>query len=125
MLNYLVTGSNRGIGLEFCKQLNHKGINVIATCRNTSEDLDKLGVEVIEEIDISSEKSIKKLKNCLKGRGIDCLVNNAGIADYNSLNDLDLNSIRRQFEINALSPLYLTKELLGFLEAPIEKKWKI
>ncbi len=115
MLNYLVTGSNRGIGLEFCKQLNNKGINVIATCRNSSEDLDKLGVEVIEEIDVSSEKSIIKLKNCLQGRTIDCLVNNAGIADYNSLNDLNLNSIRRQFEINALSPLYLTKELLGFL----------
>ena len=115
MKNYLVTGSNRGIGFEFCKQLHNKGVNVIATCKNSSDDLNSLGVEIIEDVDISSDKSILTLKNRLKGRNIDCLINNAGIADYNTLENLDLNSIRRQFEINALSPLSLTKELLSFL----------
>ena len=115
MLNYLVTGSNRGIGLEFCKQLKGKGINVIATCRKTSVELNKLGVNVIEGVDITSEKSIENLKKLLYGKNIDCLVNNAGIADYNSLKEFDLNSIRRQFEVNALSPLSFTRELLGFL----------
>ena len=116
MKNYLVTGSNRGIGFEFCKQLHNKGVNVIATCKNSSDDLNSLGVEIIEDVDISSNKSILILKNRLKGRNIDCLINNAGIADYNTLENLDLNSIRRQFEINALSPLSLTKELLSFLK---------
>ena len=116
MKNYLVTGSNRGIGFEFCKQLHNKGVNVIATCKNSSAELNSLGVEIIEDVDISSDKSILILKNRLKGRNIDCLINNAGIADYNSLENLDLNSIRRQFEINALSPLSLTKELLSFLK---------
>ena len=116
MKNYLVTGSNRGIGFEFCKQLNNKGVNVIATCKNSSAELNSLGVEIIEDVDISSDKSILTLKNRLKGRNIDCLINNAGIADYNTLENLDLNSIRRQFEINALSPLSLTKELLSFLK---------
>ena len=115
MLNYLVTGSNRGIGLEFCKQLKGKGINVIATCRKTSAELNKLGVNVIEGVDITSEKAISNLKNLLYGKNIDCLVNNAGIADYNSLNEFDLSSIKRQFEVNALSPLSFTRELLGFL----------
>ena len=115
MLNYLVTGSNRGIGLEFCKQLKGKGINVIATCRKTSVELNKLGVNVIEGVDITSEKSIENLKKLLYGKNIDCLVNNAGIADYNSLNEFDLSSIKRQFEVNALSPLSFTRELLGFL----------
>ena len=115
MLNYLVTGSNRGIGLEFCKQLKGKGINVIATCRKTSVELNKLGVNVIEGVDITSEKSIANLKKLLYGKNIDCLVNNAGIADYNSLNEFDLSSIKRQFEVNALSPLSFTRELLGFL----------
>jgi len=114
--NYLVTGSNRGIGFEFCKQLKNKGVNVIATCKSSSADLNSLGVEIIEDVDISSDKSILTLKNRLKGRNIDCLINNAGIADYNTLENLDLNSIRRQFEINALSPLSLTKELLSFLK---------
>ena len=115
MSNYLVTGANRGIGLEICKQLQNKGINVIATCRKSSEELNSLGVEIIEDIDISSKQCIINLKNRLKGRNINCLINNAGIADYNSLNNLDLNSIRRQFEVNALSPLFLTSELLNFL----------
>ena len=116
MSNYLVTGANRGIGLEFCKQLKDRGINVLATCRETSKDLNALGVEVIEDVDISSEKSIIKLKNILIGIKIDCLINNAGIADYNSLDNLDIKSIRRQFEVNALSPLYFTKELLGSIK---------
>jgi len=115
LLNYLVTGSNRGIGLEFCKQLKGKGINVIATCRKTSAELNSLGVNVIEGVDITSEKAISNLKNLLYGKNIDCLVNNAGIADYNSLNEFDLSSIKRQFEVNALSPLSFTRELLGFL----------
>ncbi len=116
MANYLITGSNRGIGLQFCKELHKRGFNVIATCRKTSSDLDLLGVEVIEDIDISSEKSISILKNRLQGITLDCLINNAGIADYNSLDNLDLKSIRRQFEINSLSPLFFTKELLPFLK---------
>ena len=116
MLNYLVTGSNRGIGLEFCKQLHSKGINVIATCRESSKDLNALGVEVIENVDITSDKSITNLKKRLRGINIDCLINNAGIADYNSIENLDLKSIRRQFEINALSPLSFTKELLSFIK---------
>ena len=116
MSNYLVTGANRGIGLEFCKQLKDRGINVLATCRETSKDLNALDVEVIEDVDISSKKSIIKLKNILIGIKIDCLINNAGIADYNSLDNLDIKSIRRQFEVNALSPLYFTKELLGSLK---------
>ena len=116
MSNYLVTGANRGIGLEFCKQLKDRGINVLATCRETSKDLNALDVEVIEDVDISSKKSIIKLKNILIGIKIDCLINNAGIADYNSLDNLDIKSIRRQFEVNALSPLYFTKELLGSIK---------
>ena len=89
---------------------------MIATCKNSSDYLNSLGVEIIEDVDISSDKSILILKNRLKGRNIDCLINNAGIADYNTLENLDLNSIRRQFEINALSPLLFTKELLSSLK---------
>ena len=116
MSTYLVTGSNRGIGLEFCKQLKDLGKNVIATCREASNQLDALGVQVIEDVDISSTKSIDKLKKSLKGIEIDCIVNNAGIAEYNSLDDFDLQSIKRQFEINALSPINFTKELLCSLK---------
>ena len=112
----MVTGSNRGIGLEFCRQLHEKGANVIATCRKASSALNDIGVTVIDDIDISSRKSIINLKNRLNGINLDCLINNAGIADYNSLENLDEESIRMQFQINALSPLLVTKSLLSFLK---------
>ena len=117
MSTFLVTGSNRGIGLEFCKQLSNNNDNsVIATCRKASKELLALGVKVIENIDINSEESIINLKKQISGIKLDCLINNAGIAEYNSLDKLDPESIRRQFEINALSPLLLTKSLLEFLK---------
>ena len=115
MSNFLITGSNRGIGLDLSRLLFKQGHKVIATCRESSETLQGLGVEVIEDIDISSEQSLVKLKKYLKGIKLDCLINNAGIAEYNSLENLDLNSVRNQFNINALSPLYFTKSLIEYL----------
>ncbi len=115
MSNFLITGSNRGIGLNLSRLLSKQGHKVLATCRESSETLQGLGVEVIEDIDISSEQSLVKLKKYLKGIKLDCLINNAGIAEYNSLENLDLNSVRNQFNINALSPLYFTKSLIEYL----------
>ena len=88
MANYLITGSNRGIGLELCKQIHLRGHNVIATCRKSSVDLNGLNLQVIENIDISSESSINFLKNKLKGIKLDCIIQNAGIAEYNDFNNL-------------------------------------
>lgn len=115
MSSYLITGSNRGIGLELSRQINQRGDKVIATCRKSSKDLDKLGVNVIDNVDISSEESIKNLKINLKNIKLDCLIHNAGIAEYNSFDNLNPESIRRQFEINALSPLCMTKAMIELL----------
>tara|TARA_Y100001933_G_scaffold231856_1_gene250046 strand:- start:143 stop:808 length:666 start_codon:yes stop_codon:yes gene_type:complete len=109
---FLITGSNRGIGLELSSQLSKQGHTVIATCRKSSRDLERIGVQVIDGIDISSEQSLTKLKNNIKSIKLDCLINNAGIAQYNSLDNLDLGSIRNQFNINALSPLYFTNSII-------------
>ncbi|MDY7024409.1 MAG: SDR family NAD(P)-dependent oxidoreductase, partial [Cyanobacteriota bacterium] len=54
MATYLVTGTNRGIGLEFCRQLQQRGDQVIAVCRSASDELKALNVEVVTEIDITS-----------------------------------------------------------------------
>ena len=116
MLTYLITGSNRGIGLELCKQLIARGDKVIATCRKSSSDLKNLGVRIEEDIDISSEDSINNLRQALSGVELDCLIHNAGIYEYNSIDDLDHESIIRQFVVNALSPLSMTKSLKGLLK---------
>ena len=55
MSNFLITGSNRGIGLELCKQIVARGDKVIATCRKASSELKNLGVRIEEDVDISSE----------------------------------------------------------------------
>ena len=103
MSTFLITGSNRGIGLELCKQINMRGDNVIATCRKSSPELKSLGVRIEENIDITYSESIVNLRNNLAGVELDCLINNAGIAEYNTFEDLDLSSILHQFKIDTIS----------------------
>ena len=116
MTTYLVTGANRGIGYEYCKQLKERGDDVIAVCRHSSDELDQLGVQVETGVDISDQKAIESLSQTLKGKTIDVLINNAGIYRQSNLSDLNLDGIREQFEVNTLGPLKLTRALLPNLK---------
>ncbi len=116
MGTYLITGANRGIGLEFCRQLKQRGETVIAVCRSVSDELKNLDVSIETGIDITSEENIDHLVQKLDGQLVDVLINNAGIVERISLNSLDINSIRRQFEVNALAPLRFTHALLPNLK---------
>ncbi|MDJ0581592.1 SDR family oxidoreductase [Crocosphaera sp.] len=112
MVTYLITGANRGIGLEFCRQLKQRGNHVIAVCREVSQELLELDVSIETGIDLTSDTDIKGLLKKLNGQKIDVLINNAAILERVTLDDLDINSIRQQFEVNAIAPLRLTKTLL-------------
>ena len=112
----LITGSNRGIGLEYCRQLNQRGDEVIATCRSSSKKLRDLGVQVISGMDVRSEKSITNLKNELQEKKIDILILNAAIAENNTFENLDSESLKLQFEINAISPLCFTRSMFSNLK---------
>ena len=116
MSTYLITGSNRGIGLELCNQIHNRGDEVIATCRRASPELINLGVRIEENIDISSEEAITNLAKKLSGINLDCIIHNAGIYEFNSLEDFQKKSILRQFEINALSPIFMTQSLKHLLK---------
>ena len=109
---YLITGTNRGIGLEYCRQLQAQGHEVIAVCRSPSEELKSLGVRIEPDIDLTFEAAVKDLVARLDGKQIDVLINNAGIIERITLDDLDFGSIRRQFEVNAIAPLRFTSALL-------------
>ena len=83
--NYLVTGANRGLGLEFTKQILQSGHNVYAACRNINdiEDLDLLFTEykdklIVVNLDINDHNSILSLSEKLKDTSIDVMINNAG-----------------------------------------------
>lgn len=117
MATYLITGANRGIGYEFCRQLQARGDGVIAVCRSAAEDLKQLGVQIVEGIDITSTASVADLQKCLGDQAIDVLINNAGILKRVTLEDLDFDSIREQFEVNALGALRVTHALLPNLKA--------
>ncbi len=112
----MVTGTNRGIGLEYCRQLKEQGNEVIAVCRSPSDELKSLGIRIESDIDLTSQAAIQDLLRRLDGKQIDVLINNAGIVERVSLDNLDLDSIRRQFEVNAIAPLRFTKALLPNLD---------
>lgn len=117
MATYLITGANRGIGYEYCRQLLKRGDTPIAVCRKPSSELLDLGIRVIEGIDVTHDRDVLNLQSALQGLPIDVLINNAAILESVTLKELDLESIRRQFEVNAIAPLRVTRSLLGNLQS--------
>ncbi|NJL61438.1 MAG: SDR family oxidoreductase [Methylacidiphilales bacterium] len=93
-----------------------RGDKVIAVCRNASDELKALGIEIIDGIDITCDSSVSELRDRLSGLSIDVLINNAGIVERVSLENLDFDSIRRQFEVNAIGALRVTHALLPLLK---------
>jgi len=116
MTTYLITGANRGIGYEYCKQLHARGEEVIAVCRKSSDELEALGVEVKVGMDVADENAIAALTKSINGKAIDVLINNAGIYRQSNLGELNVEGIREQFEVNAIAPLRLTQALLPNLK---------
>ncbi|MFC1778671.1 SDR family NAD(P)-dependent oxidoreductase, partial [Pseudomonadota bacterium] len=112
MSKILITGANRGIGLELSRQLVSRGDEVIAVCRSASEELMSLNLRVIEGIDVCADQSISSLQTQLGGEKLDWLINNAGILSVESLDSLDFGTMEQQFRVNALGPLRTTAALL-------------
>lgn len=127
----LVTGANRGIGLEISKQLAEKGFHVILTSRNKSKGINvakkllakNLDVEYFL-LDVTKEKSIKDLLTFLKKKynHLDVLVNNAGVlldrkeSKSTSVFDVDLSTIKKTLETNTYGPLLLCKYLIPLMK---------
>lgn len=111
----VITGAGRGIGLSFTKIFKEKGDEVIALCRQASPELQKLGVQIIEGVDVKNEASLLKVTQNLQGKTIDVLINNAGIYLNDNL-DFSFEKIQEQLQVNALGPLRVTKAFLPFLK---------
>lgn len=117
MATFVVTGCNRGIGLELCRQLTERGERVIGVCRHASSALVELGVEVVESIDVGEDDAMASLRSALADIDVDVLINNAGVLTRETLQDLDFDRMRRQFEVNTLGPLRVTATLLDRMRA--------
>jgi NAD(P)-dependent dehydrogenase (short-subunit alcohol dehydrogenase family) len=112
----VITGANRGIGLELATQLSERGNTVVALVRRASPALQALDVEIIDGVDVTDD-DLSAVAKAIGERSIDILINNAGLLERTTIDDMDLASIRRQFEVNTLGPLKVTHALLGNLSA--------
>jgi len=112
MKTAVITGANRGIGLAISQQLSDKGWDIIAICRSESDEISAIASMVISGIDVTNSDDIKQIKKILGDQQIDLLVNNAGLLKNETLGEIDYDSLREQFEVNALSPLQVTEALL-------------
>lgn len=112
MSTWVITGANRGIGLELCRQAKAGGHDVIAACRRSSPQLEQTGARIVTGIDVADDGVGAALREAVGDTPVDVLVNNAGILQRETLDDLRWDQIRAQFEINALGPLKVTHALI-------------
>ncbi len=116
MKHVVITGANRGIGLELARHYHEHGWKVTGVCRESSSELDNDAEQVIDGIDVSSADGIELLVAALQGQTIDLLINNAGVLQQDVLGKLDIASLRLQMEINAFAPILICEALLPNLE---------
>jgi NAD(P)-dependent dehydrogenase (short-subunit alcohol dehydrogenase family) len=117
MATVVITGANRGIGLEFVKQYISKGHKVIALCRNSSDDLNQTGAQVIDKVDVGNPECLEKLLPNLADIKIDLLINNAGVLADETLENFNTSTMEYQVRVNARGPVLVTQLLQKQLNA--------
>ncbi|MCL9683952.1 SDR family oxidoreductase [Legionella maioricensis] len=124
MKTALITGANRGIGLEFVRQLKDKGYHIIGCYRNITKakELKKLADELIQ-LDVTHDEDIASLKKKLNDRPIDLLVNNAGISGEQGVTTGNINrdNFLDVLNVNCVSVVKLCDALLPNLQASRDK----
>ncbi|MFL2769434.1 MAG: SDR family oxidoreductase [Rhodospirillaceae bacterium] len=129
----LVTGSNRGIGLEFVKQYAAEGWFVIATTRRPfqADQLQQLARNnnniTIEKLDVTSDEHLKTLAEKYKQRPIDVLINNAGVSgDFRGpgqqFGSLDYTTVATFMSVNAVGPIRVAEAFYENVKMSRQKK---
>jgi len=120
----LITGANRGLGLEFARQYSAAGWKVIGTARrpDSASDLKALDVRVMQ-LDVTDQESVDRLASDLGNQSIDLLINNAGIFPMAAtLPEIDFDNITRTLAVNTIGPMRVTRALLPNLRRGDAKK---
>jgi len=129
MSRVLITGANRGLGLEFARQYSADGWEVIATARNPkqSKELERLAKSKsvsLEALDVASDDSVKHLVEVLSGRPLDLLILNSAIftREGNKLGELNFAGWRDSFETNVLGAMRVAQALIENVAASKRKQ---
>lgn len=131
----LITGANRGIGLELARQYAADGWQVLATCRDPAgaAELRELPAEQVElhPLDVTDHRAVDSLAERLAGRPLDLLLNNAGIIgpvpvaehiDRQHFGQIDYTLWEQVLRTNTLAPVKLAEALLPNVLAGEQKK---
>jgi len=126
----LITGANRGLGLEMARQFSADGYDVIGTARRPDRAIDLKGLGVrVEQLDVTDPASVAALAKSLEGKKIDILINNAGYFGPIPLNQkqkkidsVDIEGVIRCFQVNTIGPMRVVQALLPNLYASNGRK---
>ncbi|MBN8279410.1 MAG: SDR family oxidoreductase [Gammaproteobacteria bacterium] len=129
----LITGANRGIGLELVRQYAARDWKIIATARDAAgatelQALAKSDPDIaVEQLDITDHAGIDALATKYKDQPIDVLLSNAGktpryMSAMKGVSTLDYEAARESYEINALGPAKLVADFLPHVQKSTQKK---
>jgi NAD(P)-dependent dehydrogenase (short-subunit alcohol dehydrogenase family) len=110
----VVSGAARGLGLSFCQALTERGHDVIAACRTSTRELEALGVEVVDGVDLTSDACTTRLSGAVGERPVDLALSNAGFYS-GATDDFDYEAIRLEYEVNTLGSMRFVSALLPSL----------
>ena len=132
----LITGSNRGIGLEFVQQFAAREWNIIATARKPEEATELQAIAdnyeqlVIEQLDVTDFERVQAIQASYKDQPIDVLLSNAGITPkyksaFKTVSGVDWDMMHKSLDVNAIAPLQIAQVFMDNVAASEQKKMVI
>jgi NAD(P)-dependent dehydrogenase (short-subunit alcohol dehydrogenase family) len=128
MATVMITGTNRGLGLEFVKQYAEAGWRVLACCREPDEAVDlktlaikHLNIKVLA-LDVADFVQIDALALELRNEQIDILINNAGIYPSSGLGKINYEDWATAFKVNSMAPLKMVEAFTPHVASSSLKK---